>query len=163
MGEAGGRPQRIVEAVVESNATRKRGLAQRVRRACGGSLEGRRVAVLGLAFKPDTDDVRESPALDLVPALLREGAEEVRVHDPCALEMAQAVLDGTVLEGAGLAGVAGAPPVYCRDVWNCLEAVDVVVVLTQWRDYLSLDWPRVAAPMRGKLVVDLRKIGRAHV
>src|SRR3546814_18245929 len=91
------------------------------------------------------------------------GAEEVRVHDPCALEMAQAVLDGTVLEGAGLAGVAGAPPVYCRDVWNCLEAVDVVVVLTQWRDYLSLDWPRVAAPMRGKLVVDLRKIGRAHV
>src|SRR3546814_13961204 len=146
MGEACGRPQRIVEAVVESNATRKRGLAQRVRRACGGSLEGRRVAVLGLAFKPDTDDVRESPALDLVPALLREGAEEVRVHDPCALEMAQAVLDGPALEGAGLAGVAGAAPVSCRHVRDCLEAVDVVSVLTPWRGYPLPRLPGCARP-----------------
>lgn len=142
MGEARGRPQRIVEAVVEANAARKRNLVHRVRHACGGSLEGKRVAVLGLAFKADTDDVRESPALDLLPALAGQAAE-VRAHDPCAIEMAKRALDGT-------------PMAYCRDLWSCLEGADVVVLLTQWKDYLTLDWTRVAATMRGKLVVDLR-------
>jgi UDPglucose 6-dehydrogenase len=142
MGEARGTPQRIVEAVVASNAARKRSLAHRVRRACGGNLEGKQVAVLGLAFKPDTDDVRESPALDLLPALARQ-AGEVRVHDPCAIEMAKAALEGV-------------PLAYCRDLWSCLEGADVVVVLTQWKEYLALDWTRVGATMRGKRVVDFR-------
>jgi UDPglucose 6-dehydrogenase len=144
MGEAFGTPQRIVAAVVKSNARRKRNLIHRVRRACGGSLTGKRVAVLGLAFKADTDDVRESPALDLLPALAREAAE-VRAHDPCAIEMAKAALDG-------------APLAYCRDLWACLEDADAVVVLTQWRDYLALDWARVAEAMRGKVVVDFRNV-----
>src|SRR3546814_10973819 len=90
MGESFGTPQRIVAAVVKSNARRKRNLVHRVRRACGGNLAGKRIAVLGLAFKPDTDDVRESPALDLLPALAREGGE-VRAHDPCAIEMAKEI------------------------------------------------------------------------
>ena len=144
MGEACGKPQRIVEAVVESNAARKRNLVHAVRRACGGDLGNKRIAVLGLAFKPDTDDVRESPALDLLPALAEAGAE-VRAHDPCAIEMAKATLDGTPLG-------------YCRDVWACVEDADAVVVLTQWRDYLSLEWAKVAAAMRGKTLIDFRNV-----
>src|SRR3546814_16958520 len=79
MGESFGTPQRIVAAVVKSNARRKRNLVHRVRRACGGNLAGKRIAVLGLAFKPDTDDVRESPAPDLLPALPTERSAERRV------------------------------------------------------------------------------------
>ncbi|HEY9539139.1 MAG TPA: UDP-glucose/GDP-mannose dehydrogenase family protein [Kiloniellaceae bacterium] len=144
MGESFGTPQRIVAAVVKSNARRKRNLVHRVRRACGGNLAGKRIAVLGLAFKPDTDDVRESPALDLLPALAREGGE-VRAHDPCAIEMAKVALDGS-------------PLAYCRNLWACLEDADVAVMLTQWQEYLALDWARVAAAMRGKIVVDLRNV-----
>ncbi|WP_340118146.1 UDP-glucose/GDP-mannose dehydrogenase family protein [Pelagibius sp. 7325] len=144
MGEACGRPQRIVEAVVEANGARKRNLIHAVRRACGGSLADKRIAVLGLAFKPDTDDVRESPALDLVPALVQAGAE-VRAHDPCAIEMAKSALEGTTLA-------------YCSDVWTCLEDADAVVLLTHWQDYLTLQWGKVAATMRGKTLVDFRNV-----
>jgi len=142
MGEACGRPQHIVAAVVAANTSRKKRLVESVRRACGDSLNGKRIAVLGLAFKPGTDDVRESPALDLLPALAAE-AFEVRAHDPCAIEMAKAALDGT-------------PLAYSQDLWACLEDADAVVLLTHWDDYLALDWPRVATTLRGKVVVDLR-------
>lgn len=144
MGQACGCRQRIVEAVVESNVQRKRNLVQTVRRACGGELADKCVAVLGLAFKPDTDDVRESPSLDLLPALVEAGAE-VRAHDPCAIEMAKASLNGTPLG-------------YCRDVWACMEGADAVVLLTQWQEYVSLEWAKVAATMRGKTLVDFRNV-----
>src|SRR3546814_7054083 len=81
--------------------------------------------------------MRESPALDLLPALAREGGE-VRAHDPCAIEMAKVALDGS-------------PLAYCRNLWACLEDADVAVMLTQWQEYLALDWARVAAAMRGKI------------
>src|SRR3546814_19208184 len=125
MGESFGTPQRIVAAVVKSNARRKRNLVHRVRRACGGNLAGKRIAVLGLAFKPDTDDVRESPALDLLPALAREGGA-VRAHDPCAIAMAKVALDGS-------------PLAYCRHLWACPEDTDVAVLLTPWTAYLARD------------------------
>lgn len=142
MGQAHGISQRIVEAVVEANLQRKRGLVGQVRRACGGNLAGKRIALLGLTFKPNTDDVRESPALDLLPALAGEAAE-VRAHDPCGIDTAKAAL--------------GALPVdYCEDVAACLEEADVVVLLTDWAEYLALDWAQVHGVLRGKVVVDLR-------
>src|SRR3546814_18714574 len=94
MGESFGTPQRIVAAVVKSNARRKRNLVHRVRRACGGNLAGKRIAVLGLAFKTVTDDVRESPAPDLLPAL---GCGGGAVGGPGlhAMQVAEAGIDGS--------------------------------------------------------------------
>jgi UDPglucose 6-dehydrogenase len=142
MGQVHGMPQRIVEAVVGANATRKRGLVDRVREACGGSLAGKQIAVLGLTFKPETDDVRESPALDLLPALAGE-AGTVRAHDPCGIEMAKAALGDLSVT-------------YCSEIDGCLAGADAVVLLTDWKEYLALDWKVVGAAMRGGAVIDLR-------
>lgn len=143
MGQEADSPQRIVSAVVNANAERKRNLIAHVRRACG-SLQGKRIAVLGLAFKQDTDDVRESPSLDLLPRLV-QAAEEVRVHDPCALETTRTALGDVAVT-------------YCDDMWNCIAEADAIVILTHWQDYATLDWPRVRESMRGTVVVDFRNI-----
>jgi UDPglucose 6-dehydrogenase len=145
MGQDHNTPQRIVEAVVAANATRKQKLVDRVRTACGGTLEDKRVAVLGLTFKPDTDDVRESPALDLLPALASEAAE-VRATDPCGIETTRAALPQDL------------QVTYCGDMWECAADADAVVVLTEWSDYLDVDWARLQGAMRGNVVVDLRNV-----
>lgn len=142
MGQTHGISQHIVEAVVEANAARKRGLVDQVRKACGGSLAGKRIALLGLTFKPNTDDVRESPALDLLPALVEE-ADEVRAHDPCGVDTARAALGDL-------------PAIYTDDVGACLAEADALVLLTDWGEYLGLDWEQVQGALRGDVVVDLR-------
>ena len=142
MGQVHGIRQRIVESVVEANASRKRNLIEHVRRACGGSLDGKRVALLGLTFKPNTDDVRESPSLDLLPALAME-AGEVRVHDPCGIEMTRMELGEVAVT-------------YCERADACLAEADVMVLLTDWAEYLALDWDKVRETMHGNVVVDLR-------
>jgi UDPglucose 6-dehydrogenase len=144
MGQECGVPQRIVEAVVEGNEARKLSLIDTVRRAAGGTLRAAHVCVLGLTFKPNTDDVRESPSLTLIRELLSEGAS-VRVHDPQGLDRAREAL-------------GPAPIGYCRDVDSCVEGADVVAIVTDWPQYQSLHWPSVRTAMAGSAVVDFRNL-----
>ena len=139
-----GAPARIVETVVEVNEARKRRMAEKVIAACGGSVDGAVIAVLGLAFKPNTDDMRDSPSLSIVPALQEAGAR-VRAYDPAAMTAAAALLPGVEFGGSAYAVVDGA---------------DALVVITEWNQFRALDLARVKAAMRRALIVDLRNIYR---
>ena len=135
---------RIVEAVLGVNDIRKRAMARKVSNAAGGSLRGKTVAVLGLTFKPDTDDMREAPSIPLVTGLLDMGAK-VRAHDPVGIEQARREL----------------PDIdYFDDPYDCLRGADAMVVVTEWVQYRTLDLERVKAAMAQPVVVDLRNIYR---
>ena len=138
IGREAGAPQRIVETVIDANLRRRESMAERVRAACGGSVRGRVVAVLGLAFKPNTDDTRESPAGDVVAALLHDGAQ-VRVFDPVA---------------------AGAPPgaAAAESAEAAMAGADALVVATEWSEFRGLDPARIARLLRHPVVVDLRNV-----
>jgi len=136
-------PSRIVEAVVEVNDARKRKMADRIIEACGGDVAGRSIAVLGLTFKPNTDDMRDSPALDIVPALTGAGAT-VRAFDPAGMEEAQKLLgDGVV---------------YCDGPYHAIEGSEAVAILTEWDEFRALDLTRVLNLMGTPVMVDLRNI-----
>src|SRR6266403_659781 len=137
-------PLRIVEAVLAVNDNRKRAMARKVASATGGSLRGKTVAVLGLTFKPDTDDMREAPSIPLVMGLLDMGAK-VRAHDPVGMEQARKELPDIV---------------YCDDPYNCALGADVVVIVTEWTQFRTLDLDRLKREMAQPLVVDLRNIYR---
>src|SRR6185312_5772418 len=124
-----GAPVSIVETVVAANDARKDRMAQRIIRACGGSVEGKTVAVLGLTFKPNTDDMRESASLTIIPALQQAGAS-IRAFDPEGMKEAEKLLDG----------------------------VDAVVIVTEWNEFRALDLKRVRALLRSPTVIDLRNI-----
>lgn len=132
--------QRVVSAAVHANDARKIHLVERVSDACGGDLTGKRVAVLGLAFKAGTDDLRESPSLFVVPELVRL-ADEVRVHDPVAMPAAEGQFTGVTFAETAEAAASDA---------------DVVVLLTDWPEYRSLDPDALARLMRTNVIVDLR-------
>jgi UDPglucose 6-dehydrogenase len=142
--EAQGVPIRIIETVVAVNDARKKAMAKRIAKAAGGDIEGKTIAVLGLAFKPDTDDMRESPALDIVPALLEMGAL-VRSFDPAAMGEAR-----KLLPGKGLA--------FCKDAYDAMTGADVLVILTEWNEFRSLDFAEVKKRLKKPVVVDLRNI-----
>ncbi|MDD9805805.1 MAG: UDP-glucose/GDP-mannose dehydrogenase family protein [Gammaproteobacteria bacterium] len=131
----------ILESVVRSNEARKQGLAERVRRALGG-LSGKTVAVLGLAFKAGTDDVRCSPALDLVAGLLRGGAA-VKAFDPAGMDQARRLLRDVE---------------YCTSALDAAAGADALVVHTDWEEFAALDWGRVKSAMRGAVVYDFRNL-----
>jgi UDPglucose 6-dehydrogenase len=133
---------RIVEAVLGVNDNRKRAMARKVSNAAGGSLRGKTVAVLGLTFKPDTDDMREAPSIPLVIGLLDMGAK-VRAHDPVGMEQARKELPDIV---------------YCDDPYNCALGADVVVIVTEWTQFRALDLARLKREMAGTLFIDLRNI-----
>src|SRR5438094_2491224 len=135
---------RIVEAVLGVNDIRKRAMARKVSNAAGGSLRGKTVAVLGLTFKPDTDDMREAPSIPLVTGLLDMGAK-VRAHDPVGMEQARKEL--THIE-------------YFDDAYACVKGADAMVVVTEWVQYRTLDLERLKAEMAQPVVVDLRNIYR---
>jgi UDPglucose 6-dehydrogenase len=139
-------PLRIVETVVAVNDQRKRAMARKVIAACGGSVRGKRVAVLGLAFKPNTDDMREAPSLAIIAALQDAGAAIV-AHDPESMEPAKALLND----------VSFAP-----DAYSCIEGADALVIVTEWNAYRALDLDRVKASLRQPVVVDLRNIYRSE-
>jgi UDPglucose 6-dehydrogenase len=139
-----GRPLRLVEATVEVNEARKESLAGRVAAALGGGLARRRIAVLGLAFKPNTDDMRDAPSLSLLPALQAAGAEVI-AHDPTAGSQAKAILPWLSLAESPYEAAAGA---------------DALVIVTEWDAYRALDLRRLQQVMRGRVVVDLRNIYR---
>jgi UDPglucose 6-dehydrogenase len=137
-----GTPVRIVDSVIEVNAARKKAMADRVVRALGGDATGKTVALLGLAFKPNTDDMRDAPSLDIVPALIDAGAS-VRAYDPEAMDEARHLLDG---------------PIWCADVYDAADGADVLVIVTEWDQFRALDLDRIKGMMRGASIVDLRNI-----
>jgi len=134
--------QRIVRTVVEVNDRRKASMAARVAAALGGSLKGKRVAVLGLAFKPNTDDMREAPSIALIEGLLKGGAQ-VTAFDPVAIEQAQPLMPQVEFAPDAHAAAAGA---------------DALVIVTEWDEFRALDLEDLAAVMRGKVLVDLRNV-----
>ncbi len=137
-----GSPVKIVETVVSVNDDRKRRMAGKVIRACGGSLTGKTVSVLGLTFKPNTDDMRDSPSLDIVPALIEAGAQ-VRVFDPRGMEEARELIDGVT---------------WCETSYDAVEGSDVVAIVTEWNEFRALDLDRVKSLMKRPCMVDYRNI-----
>tara|TARA_R110000787_G_scaffold186397_1_gene297961 strand:- start:48099 stop:49415 length:1317 start_codon:yes stop_codon:yes gene_type:complete len=137
-----GSPLRIVETVVQLNEDRKRKMAVRVIEAAGGSLEGKTVAVLGLTFKPNTDDMRESPSLDIVPALIEAGAT-VRAFDPEGMVEAKQMLSGVE---------------WCDEAYATMPDADVLLLITEWNQFRALDLDRVKSLMRAPVMVDLRNV-----
>jgi UDPglucose 6-dehydrogenase len=142
IGQRYGAPIRIVETVIGINDARKRAMAEKVVAACGGSLRGKTVAVLGLTFKPNTDDMREAPSLVIVPALEALGAR-VRAHDPHGMVEGRKLMP--TLETAS-------------DPYSCLDGADAAVILTEWDQFRALDLDRVKRALRSPVVVDLRNI-----
>jgi UDPglucose 6-dehydrogenase len=141
-GRKFGVPQKIVEAVVEVNADRQQQMAQKIIAACGGSVKGLKIGVLGIAFKPNTDDVRDAPSLVIVPVLQQLGAK-VFAHDPIAKEQAEKVLSGIT---------------WVDDPYDAAEDADALVIITEWNEYRALDLKRIAAEMKQKRLIDLRNI-----
>ncbi len=138
-----GAPSRLVETTVAVNEARKAGMAARVIAACGGSVRGKTIGVLGLTFKPDTDDMRDSASLPVIARLMGDGAA-VRAFDPQGMEQARPLLP----EGV----------VYCHDALDAVQGADALVVLTEWNEFRALSPARLASTMRGKVLVDLRNI-----
>ena len=138
-----GAPIRIVETVVSVNDARKAAMADRVIAACGGSVAGKTIAVLGLTFKPETDDMRDAPSLAIVPRLVEAGAV-VRAFDPEGMAQARPLLPPAV--------------VYCRDAYDAADGADALVVITEWNVFRAIPPDRLAAAMKGRVVVDLRNI-----
>jgi len=141
-GQDAGAPVRIVEAVAAINEQRKRGMAKKVIAACGGSVRAKTIAVLGLAFKPNTDDMRDAPALALVTALEDAGAK-VRAFDPASMEQARPLMPRAT---------------FCADPYDCAEGAEALVIVTEWDRFRALDFVRLARVMRGRAIVDLRNI-----
>ncbi|MGY6532502.1 UDP-glucose dehydrogenase family protein [Glycocaulis sp.] len=135
-------PLQLVEATVKVNDTRKRAMADKVIKACGGSVKGKTVGVLGLTFKPNTDDMREAPSLDIIPALQAAGARIV-AYDPAGIEEAEKLLKDVE---------------YSTGPYLALEGADVAVIITEWNEFRALDLDRVKAALKAPVVVDLRNI-----
>ncbi|HZQ01078.1 MAG TPA: UDP-glucose/GDP-mannose dehydrogenase family protein [Reyranella sp.] len=135
-------PQTIVEQVIEVNTARKKRMARKVIDFCGGSVAGLTIGVLGLTFKPNTDDMRDAPSLDIVPALQAAGAKIV-AFDPEGMGEAKQLLPGVVFAKTALDAVSGA---------------DVMVVITEWHEFRGLDPRRIKDVMRQPRIVDLRNI-----
>jgi UDPglucose 6-dehydrogenase len=135
-------PLRIVEAVITANDIRKRGMARKVAAVFGGSLRGKIIAVLGLTFKPNTDDMREAPSIPLITALQDMGAK-VRVFDPAGMEQAKAVLTDVT---------------YSEEPYACVDRADGVVIVTEWEQFRALDLAQVKQRMACPILIDLRNI-----
>ncbi|MCG8505977.1 MAG: UDP-glucose/GDP-mannose dehydrogenase family protein [Sphingomonadales bacterium] len=142
IGEENELPLKIVGAVVDVNRERKLAMADRVISACGGSVDGLTIAMLGLTFKPNTDDMRESPALDIVPALQKAGAT-VRAYDPEGRSEAEKLLDGVE---------------FAEDPYAAAEGADALVIVTEWNQFRALDLTRIRGLLKSPKFVDLRNI-----
>jgi UDPglucose 6-dehydrogenase len=137
-------PQRIVETVVAVNENRKRAMARKVAAVLGGSLRGKTIAVLGLTFKPNTDDMREAPSIALITAFNDMGAK-VRAFDPAGMEQAKTLI----------------PEInYCEDPYRCAEDANALVIVTEWEQFRALDLGKLKQVMKQPVIVDLRNIYR---
>lgn len=135
-------PVRIVDTVVEVNASRKKAMASKVIKAMGGDVSGKTIGVLGLAFKQNTDDMRDAPSLDIVPALIEAGAT-IKAFDPEAMEEAEKLMDGLN---------------YAENAYEAVDGADAMIILTEWDQFRALDLERIKASLKSDIVVDLRNI-----
>ena len=140
--EQNGSPLRIIEAVDQVNEDRKRAMAQKIINAFGGDVSGKTIAVLGVTFKPNTDDMRESPSLDILPALQKAGAN-LRAHDPEGMEEAGKMMPGIT---------------WCDDAYDAMKGADGAAILTEWNAYRALDLERDKGLLSEPLLIDLRNI-----
>jgi UDPglucose 6-dehydrogenase len=138
-------PSRIVETVAAVNDQRKRAMGRKVITACGGSVRGKTIAVLGLTFKPNTDDMREAPSIDIIRTLQDSGAR-IRTYDPEGMEAAKAVLTDVD---------------YAEDAYDCARGADALVIVTEWNMFRALDLDRLKTILAEPVVVDLRNIYRS--
>ncbi len=134
---------RVVEAAVEANAAQKARMIKKIRDMLGGSEAGKTIAVLGLTFKPETDDMRDAPALTILPALAEKGAT-LRAHDPKGIEEAKRHLPGSIE--------------YAKNAYEAAEGADCVVLMTEWNQYRALDLDRLRLKMRSPVFIDLRNV-----
>lgn len=134
---------RIVEAVMKVNSGQRHIMVDKIKAAFDGDVSGKVIACLGLTFKPNTDDMRDSPSLVILPELIKAGAS-VRAFDPAGMEMAGPMLPADVT--------------YCKNSYHACEGADALVIMTEWNQFRNLDWDRVRDAMRGKVVVDLRNV-----
>lgn len=142
-----GSPTRIIETVVEVNSAQKARMVRKIRKALGGSEAGKTIAVLGLTFKPETDDMREAPSISILPALIEKGAK-VRAHDPHGMEAAKEIM----------------PEVeYVNDPYKACEGADCVALMTEWNEYRALDLDKLGKIMKEKIFIDLRNIYEPEV
>lgn len=137
-------PLRIVEAVVAVNDNRKRAMARKVSHALSGDIRGKTVAVLGLTFKPNTDDMREAPSIPLIAALQDMGAS-VRAYDPVGMEQSREFLKNVT---------------FCNDAYDCAQGASALVIVTEWEQFRALDFARLKGVMERPVLVDLRNIYR---
>ena len=138
-----GAPSRLVEATVAVNDARKSAMAARIIQACGGSVHGKTVAVLGLTFKPETDDMRDAPSIPIVSRLAEEGAQ-IRAFDPVGMPHARSLLPTSVQ--------------FCNDAYDAVAGADATVLVTEWNEFRALSPTRLRELMRGALMVDLRNV-----
>ena len=135
-------PLRIVEAVVEVNDKRKKSMAKKILNACSGNVTDKTLAILGVTFKPNTDDMRDAPSLDIIPALQAEGAN-INAYDPEGMHEAKSVLKDVS---------------WCNDAYEAMAGADAVAILTEWNEFRGLDLPRIKSLLRHPIVIDLRNI-----
>ncbi|MFM9841777.1 MAG: UDP-glucose dehydrogenase family protein [Dongiaceae bacterium] len=140
--EQAGAPLRLVETMHAVNEARKRRMADRVVALMGGSVKGKAIAILGLTFKPNTDDMRESPSLSIVAVLQGSGAR-IKAFDPAGMAEAKKLLPDIA---------------YCDDAYDAIDGADAVVIVTEWNEFRVLDLPRVRKLMQTPLIIDLRNI-----
>jgi UDPglucose 6-dehydrogenase len=141
-------PMRIIETVVAVNDQRKRAMALKVAQALGGQLRDRTISILGLTFKPNTDDMREAPSIPLITALQDMGAK-VRAYDPAGMEQAKKVIENIT---------------YCDNAYDCAKGGDALVIVTEWEQFRALDLEQLKAAMAQPIMVDLRNAyNAAHV
>jgi UDPglucose 6-dehydrogenase len=133
-------PLRIIETVIAVNDQRKRAMARKVASALDGELRDRTISILGLTFKPNTDDMREAPSIPLITALQDMGAK-VRAYDPVGMQQAQKVLENVT---------------YCEDAYDCAKGGDALVIVTEWEQFRALDLERLKSAMVRPIMVDLR-------
>ncbi|MBL8558909.1 MAG: UDP-glucose/GDP-mannose dehydrogenase family protein [Hyphomonadaceae bacterium] len=139
-----GAPVKLIETTVAINDDRKAAMADRIIQAVGGSVKGKTIAMLGLAFKPNTDDMRDAPSLDIVPALQKAGAR-VRAFDPESMEEAAHLLKGVE---------------FASGPYDCVKDADAVAIVTEWDQFRALDLKRMKELLKAPVVVDLRNVYR---
>jgi UDPglucose 6-dehydrogenase len=144
-GQDNDAPLRIVESVVAVNDARKRAMARKVSAALNGDVRGKTIAVLGLTFKPNTDDMRDAPSIPLITALQDMGAK-VRVYDPVGMEQAKGSLTDVV---------------YAENAYDCAQGASALVIVTEWEQFRALDFKRLKQIMERPVLVDLRNVYRA--
>jgi UDPglucose 6-dehydrogenase len=141
-GQLVGAPQTIVEAVVKANENRQKQMADKVIAACGGSVEGMKIGVLGVAFKPNTDDVRDAPSLVVIPALQKAGAQ-LTLHDPEAREEADKHLSNVTWK---------------ENPYDVAVDADAIIIMTEWNEYRALSVEKLGETMKVKRLIDLRNV-----